>query len=122
MKINFRGMTVEVPQLERIADRLTKIEKMGEKIMATLEEVKVMVENANQKIDALNVAYDGYRALVASIQAELEALKTTSHLNPVVQTKVDEIASLIGTTVAKIDETYNENFPGGPGEPPPDEV
>jgi phage shock protein A len=126
MKLKITGINFdfESDQFELLISKLNNLIDGKELIMATLDEVKRMVENANQKIDALNTAYDGYRALVESIQAEITALRATAHLNPVVQGKVDEIASLIGITVAKIDETYNENFPGTipPVEPPPDEV
>ena len=124
METTFKGFTIRAPQLAVIVEQLKTIIQKEDLIMATLEEIKANSELAVQKIDALNVALDGYRALVASIQAELEALKTTTHLNPVVQSKVDEIGALISTAIAKVDETYAENFPGGggPGEPPPDEV
>ena len=108
MKLTINGITlnVECPQLEVIEDKLDKIIKGGKFIMATLEEVK-------GQVIGLNTLLDGYRAAVALIQAELDALKSGAQLAPAVAAKIDEISALIT-------ETQNENFP--PVTPPPPEV
>jgi chromosome segregation ATPase len=121
------NITFDIPQLEELNDRvedlidavksLTKKEKQ---IMATLEELQAKADLSIQKIDALNTALDGYRALVAQMKAELDALKVGDVLAPAVQAKVDAISASLDTEVAKIDETYKENFPAA--EVPPDQV
>jgi chromosome segregation ATPase len=129
MQIKIKGiqLTVEIPQLEELMERINEmaldvksILKKEKQLMADFAELKAKVETATAKIDALNVALDGYRELVGTMKVELEALKSGQVLAPAVQAKVDEMATLLDTETAKIDETYNENFP--PVEPPPDQV
>ena len=129
MQIKIKGiqLTVEIPQLEELAGVINTVAmdvksilKKEKQIMADFADLKAKAELALVKIDALNVALDGYRELVGVMKAELDALKSGAVLAPSIQAKVDEMSQLLNDGVAKIDETYNENFP--PVEPPPDEV
>jgi uncharacterized protein YPO0396 len=129
MRITLSGsnLTFNIPQLEELNDRvedlmntLKIITKKEKQIMATLEELQAKADLSIQKIDALNTALDGYRALVAQMKTELDALKVGDVLAPAVQAKVDAISASLDIEAAKIDETYNENFPAA--EAPPDQV
>jgi chromosome segregation ATPase len=129
MRITLSGsnLTFNIPQLEELNNRvedlmntLKIITKKEKQIMATLEELQAKADLSIQKVDALNTALDGYRALVAQMKAELDALKVGDVLAPAVQAKVDAISASLDVEVAKIDETYNENFPAA--EVPPDQV
>jgi len=115
MKLKIVGLTltVECPELELKLDKILKKEK---EIMASLDEVKALVQNGIDKIDALNTALDGYREVVATLKAQLAELQSGAVLAPAVQTKVDDIMSTLTVQVAKIDETFVENFP--PDVPP----
>jgi uncharacterized protein YPO0396 len=100
-------------QLGRIETALQKITQQEITIMATLDELKIMGQTQIQKIDALNVALDGFRTLVDQIKVELAELKAGG-LNAEAQAKVDSIAADMTSAIAKIDETYAENFPPAP--------
>ena len=110
MKLKIVGLTltVEMPELELKLDKIIKKEK---EIMASLGEVKVLIQNGIDKIDALNTALDGYREIVATLKGQLAELQSGAVLAPAVQAKVDEIMSTLTVEVAKIDETFVENFP-----------
>lgn len=113
MKLTLSGITfnVECPQLDTLEAKLDTILKKERQIMASLDEVKALVQNGIDKIDALNTALDGYREVVATLKTQLEELQSGAKLAPAVQTKVDEIMASLTTEVAKIDETFVENFP-----------
>ena len=84
--------------------------------MASLDEVRALIQTGIDKVDALNTALDGYRDVVDSLKTQLAELQSGMVLAPAVQTKVDEIMSTLTVEVAKIDETFVENFP--PDVPP----
>jgi predicted butyrate kinase (DUF1464 family) len=110
MKINFRGVTVEVPQLEKIAEGLTRIEKMGEQIMATLDELLANVTAQTTRIDSLNTLMDGIRQQLADALSGMV-------IAPEVQRKIDAVFAAAQTNAAKIEEAIAENTPGStPGD------
>ena len=84
--------------------------------MASLDEVRALIQTGIDKVDTLNTALDGYRDVVDSLKTQLAELQSGTVLAPSVQAKVDEIMSTLTVEVAKIDETFVENFP--PDVPP----
>lgn len=87
-------------------------------IMTTLDEIKELSVNQIQRIEALNIALDGFRAKVDGIKAELEALEQRD-LTAAQQAQVDSIAKNMILSIQKIEETLVENTPAAP-EPPPE--
>lgn len=122
MEITLRGITVKVPQLDKIAVRLTNIEAMGELIMGKLDDAITKLKELSAKVVSFNSALDEIRAGVSAIKEQLAALQSGEVLSDVVAGKVQEVADLVDELEIKVDETIAENTPSGPSEPPPDEV